>query len=284
MAGAIAGAVLAASGLLQPVTEQLPPGTVARVGTETIHKQDYLHLVNLMAEARRSPMNDGEKRRILDRLIEEKLLIQRGIELGLPWSESGVSKSLVNAMIDTIIAEAGTSVPTDKELENFLRENRDYFQPAPRLRVRQMVFRGENAAGRASLAYRRLQTENWQVVAANLADRSLPELPGSLLPQSKLRDYLGAELSARAMAIKPGAISEPVATAAGYSLLQVLGHEVAASPTLQQIRKQVLQEYQRRASDRALRDYLDKLREESSVVIDEDFLQQLTTPVTDTPG
>jgi parvulin-like peptidyl-prolyl isomerase len=275
VAGAAIGALLAASELLRPGLDVLPADAVAGIDGDTISKADYLYFLDSMNKERRSPLDKVARERVLDRLIEEQLLIRRGVEMGLPWSESTVRKALVSTVIDTVIAEASTALPDDNELQEFYSQNLDYFRPAPRLRAQRMAFRGEDAAQRARSAEERLDKESWSSVAAALSDPVLPELPAALLPASKLRDYLGAELTAEALRLSPGQHSAAIAETGGYSIVGVQGVEAGQAPPLHEIREQVLQEYRRRAEEAALRDYLEQLRAEFSISVDEAFLREL---------
>ena len=277
VAGAATGALLAASGILQPRPGTLPPDAVASVNGDIVLKSDYLYFLNLMNRERRTPLDQTGRQRLLDRLIEEKLLLRRSIELGLPWSDSDISKSMVSAMIDTIASDADTVVPDDADLQSFFEENRDYFRMGTRLRLRRMAFRGEDVHARALAARQRLDQESWQQVAA-LADPVLPELPAMMLPAGKVRDYIGGALTDAALSLKPDAISDILADDGGYSILWLLGMEPGRTPPLADIRHQVLQEYQRRAGEQALREYLEQLRGEAELSIDQAFIDQLDQP------
>jgi parvulin-like peptidyl-prolyl isomerase len=275
IAGALLGAVLAASGILEPARGQLGSGQVASVNGQAISKADYLGYLELLARDKRNPMSDADRRHVLERIIEEKLLIQRGLEIGLAHSDPSVRKSIVNAMIETTVSDTATAEPGAGELAAFYRDNSNYFASPATAQVRRMVFRGASAAERAQAAYRRLAAEDWSRVQADLADTDILSLPGSLLPLNKLRGYLGPTLTERALLLAPGDYSAPLADQAGYTIVQLLHLRKSEPQPLEKIRDQVLREYQRRAGDDALRSYLNELRGAADISIDEDFLKRL---------
>eukprot|EP00481_Brizalina_sp_1-RS-2013_P003034 TRINITY_DN8201_c0_g1_i1.p1 TRINITY_DN8201_c0_g1~~TRINITY_DN8201_c0_g1_i1.p1 ORF type:complete len:110 (+),score=7.49 TRINITY_DN8201_c0_g1_i1:174-503(+) len=85
--GAILGLLLAATGLLnQPV--QLDKTAAAIVNGKLISKQDYLNYLSLLAKDKRNPLTDNDRRHILNRMIEEQLLVARGIDIGLAESRT----------------------------------------------------------------------------------------------------------------------------------------------------------------------------------------------------
>jgi parvulin-like peptidyl-prolyl isomerase len=85
-------------------------------------------------------------------------------------------------------------------------------------------------------------------------------VPEVLLPPTKLREYLGPTLTLAALELEPGEISEPNSSPSGFSVLQMLDRTPESVPPFEEIRAQVRVEFRRRAGDRALREYLDRLR------------------------
>ena len=276
IAGALLGAVLAATGILESAPRAPAGDVLAQVNDELISKADYLAYLDLLARDKRNPMTAADRRHVLDRLIEEKLLLQRALEIGVPFSDPTVRKTIINAMIETVTSDNVSAAVDESELLQFYQQNQAYFAPPALAQVRRMVFRGDNAGTRAAAAAQSLQDGgDWQQVQAQLADTDILALPASLLPLNKLRGYLGPTLTQAALALPPGSNSDALKEQAGFSILQLLNLQTGTPPPLSQIRDRVLREYQRRAADQALRDYLDQLRAGAEVQIDESFLLQL---------
>ena len=62
-------------------------------------------------------------------------------------------------------------------------------------------------------------------------------------------------------------MSEPIRSGMGYHLLQLVERELPRTPELSEIGDQVRAEWVRRAGDRALREYLDGLRDQAEIAI-----------------
>lgn len=274
-AGALCGAVLAATGILENIGTSLPTNTLAQVNSATISKADYLGYLELLARDKRNPMRAEDRTHVLDRLIEEQLLIERGLEIGLATSDPSVRKAIVNAMIQSVISDSSTDEPTDQALTEFYKENSNYFAKPSRIQVRRLVFRGEDAEGRANKARQKLNKEDFSNVGKELADRDILSLPNALLPVGKLRSYIGPSLTELALSMKIGSFSAPFAEGHGYSILWLIDLQKAQIVPMVSIRKQIIREYQRRQGDEALGKYLSQLRNQASVVIDEDFIETM---------
>ncbi len=277
--GATLGLALAVGSLLSPgfgERSELPTNAVAAVNGEAVRVQDYERALAALATDRRNEVGEIEKRRILDRLIEEELLIQHAIELGLVRSDRRVRADLVSALIQSVVSEATTLEAPSAQIKAFYEENIDYFTQPGRVRTRQILVRfGEPRSAEAALEHareitRRLRAgEPFAEVKNELGDREVARLPDGLLPPTKLRDYLGPTAARTVLALEPGAVSDPVRTAGGLRVLQLLEREPERTPPLHEIQTEVLAEFRRQAGDRALRSYLDELRARAEIQLAE---------------
>jgi parvulin-like peptidyl-prolyl isomerase len=271
--GAVVGVAAAGAALLRTGADAgLPDGAVATVNGTAISADTYTRLVEGYEADTREPASPEMRRRMLDRLIEEELLVQRGLALGLAESDRRVRADIVQAMIRAAIAEAESETPTERELEAFYEEQRAHFTTPGRVRVEQLFVRVKDAEddsparARAELARAKLVAgEPPGDVRASLGDPELSPIPDALLPPAKLREYVGPTVLRVALEAPLGEWSRPVRSGAGYSVLRVVEREPAQTPPLAEIRAQVQAEWVRRGGDRALRRYLDELRAEADV-------------------
>ena len=96
--GALTGLLLAAFGLVEtgPSTKKsLPENVIARVGEHFILKERYLQILNDLATDKRTPLSADDRQFAFDRLIDEELLIMRGIELGFPETSPDEMHSVI---------------------------------------------------------------------------------------------------------------------------------------------------------------------------------------------
>ncbi|MGI9293475.1 MAG: peptidylprolyl isomerase, partial [Pseudomonadales bacterium] len=186
LAGTVAGIVLAATGMLEQSDKPPAEDIVAEVNDWTIRRDDYNNFLQLLARDKRNPLTEEDKRHVLDRMIEEKLLIQRGVEIGLIQSDPQVRKTIANAMINSVVTETSTLQPEEKELRNFFADNKSYFAKPARLRVQQLVFKKRAAKdevyARAKQAYEALQQGgSIAEVQQQYADQQILNIPNVLL-------------------------------------------------------------------------------------------------------
>src|SRR5262249_43593601 len=115
--GVTVGLLLAAVGALMPTTSNFSGNIVAWVNGKAITSHD-VELVLQRLNHDRAALPE-ERREALQRLIDQELLVQRGVEIGLLESDRTVRKALVMAMIDAIVADVLAKEPTEEELRAF---------------------------------------------------------------------------------------------------------------------------------------------------------------------
>jgi parvulin-like peptidyl-prolyl isomerase len=90
-----------------------------------------------------------------------------------------------------------------------------------------------------------------------------------MLPPSKVRDYVGPIILQSLEELAVGEWSEPIESGGGLYLARVIDREPRIIPAFEEVEDLVRQDLKRRRGDQALRDYLDDLRSQISVSINE---------------
>ena len=284
LAGAGFGLALASLGLLEDRrdTVPLPSEAAARVGERLIRHVDYQRVVAGVASDLRSPTDDAMRRRVLERMIDEELLVQRALELGLAVVDRRVRGELTSGLIDSIVAEVEGRPPSDRDVELHFDENIEFFTRPGRLRARTLFFStrrdGEDPRGGASSRVvrareRLLRGDAPDAVEESLADPQVSRLPDTLLPPSKVRDYTGPAVLSSLLDLSAGEWSEVLEAQAGFVLANVVDREPASVPELSEIEALVREDLERRRGDLALRRYLDDLRQQVPIAIDESIFE-----------
>lgn len=272
--GAALGLGLATYQLLVAPGDAAPlgRGIVARVEGTPIRAESYQRLLAALASDRRTPLSEADRRHVLDRMIEEELLVQYALALGLVTTDRRVRADLVTAVLGTINAGADTYAPDEAAIEAFYAENAEYFARPARVHVRRIFFAAgaepEAARARAREAAAALRSgEPFVAVRERLGDPVVAPVPDAPLPPAKLREYLGPSALDAALALEDGAVSDPIETPQGLHVLALIAKTRSATQPLATIRPQVMSEMKRREGDRRLRDRLDELRADADVVV-----------------
>ena len=276
-AGAAAGMALAVTSLMSsPGGGPLPTGLVARVNGVAIRAPEFERAVEALAADRRTPLTEADRRYVLDRLIDEELLVQYGLSLGLARSDRRIRGDFVTAVIAAQVASVDGAEPSDGEAREFFRENREFFSSPPRLWARSLWVRGEPARSpeaaraRAREAVERLRSgEAFDRVESELGDPLVAALPDAPLPPAKLREYVGPTALAAVARLTVGGVSEPVVGVGGVRVMVLVAREADTAPEFDEVEAEVRNEMKRRAGDTAIRRLLGELRAGGDVEVAE---------------
>ena len=279
MAGALAGLLIALIASAQTDGSTLvQAGAIARVNDVHIDRTEYATALQaLLADKTKAP-TAKDRVLVLNRLIEEELLVQRGIEIGLLEGDASVRKAVARAVIDFAMTRNAQKEISEDELRGFYAANIARFTPAARLQIERLFIRRSNDArndiARLDKVREALrQGQDFTQTAAKLGDAALPPLPRSLLPRKKMYDYLGPRLTEAASRLPSPSISDAIADGDGWHFLRIVRAEPGAPPAFKDIRPQILTALQRESDDIALVDYLTWLKERAAISLADDAPQ-----------
>ncbi len=267
--GATAGLLLAAVGLIEADPSraaEIPEGAVAVVNGRPILRADYERALSAVrADSRGERRSRAAEQGVLERLIEEELLVQRGVELELMERDRRVRADLSAAVIDLLVARGEQQAePSDTELREFYDDNLHRFVSPPLQQVEQRCVYGGDMEERAA------QLGTRWAAGQDLGDRAEPPaapLPAGWLPLAKLRQYLGDRAVRATVELPVGEVSEPLPVDGGLCLLRVIARRPGHARPFEEVRDQVRAAHRRDAGDRRLRRFLDERRASSQVAI-----------------
>jgi hypothetical protein len=229
----IAGLCLGMAASIQEVRlQRLAHGDAAAfVNGQPIMSDDVERALASMGADRRAALTQADRRKVLERLIEDELLAQRAVALGLPVSDPNARKVLIRGLIDSLVATA--PAPTGDELRRYYNANPGLFREADLISV---------------------APEGGPV-------RGLPATPMTI---DKLKDYLGGGAEALA-AVPVGGTAGPFSFAGQSFRVRVTARIGGGSPPFDQARDAVLTQYIAVRDGQRLRSYIDSLKRTAKI-------------------
>jgi len=278
--GAATGLAIATFGLLETRTgpQRLPMDVAAQVGERIIRQIDYERVLAGVEEDMRNPLDESARRSVLERMIDEELLVQRALELGLAVVDRRVRGELTAGLMDSIVGEADAEEASPREVAQHFEDNIDFFTRPGRLHAQTIFFSSRNDARRqdgsaferAERAGGRLRAgEDASEIESRLGNLQISPIPNGMLPPSKIRDYVGPIILQSLAELAVGEWSKPIESGGGIYLARVVDREPPIIPSLEEVEGLVRQDLRRRRGDQALRDYLDDLRSRTPVEVNE---------------
>jgi len=263
--GAALGLAAALWGALgQPGFGRPGRDAIATVDGVEVARADYERALGALAADKRSPLTTADARRALDRLVDEELLVSRGLELGLGTSDLAVRKALVDAMVQFAAAEAAGRKPDDEELREFYAGRPELARPDPQVRVRVVSFPSRDPAQVEAMRAALRSGASFEE-AARAAGADPVIVPDTRLPAGKVANYAGPAVRDAALTLAPGEVGGPVDVGGVPTFVFLLDKTAAEVPAFESVRELVAEEWRRRQAETALEHYLQGLRRSAKI-------------------
>ena len=231
---------------------------VAKIDNTYISKSKFENYLESIGESRKGGLLEKDIDMVLDKLIDEELLIQRAIDLGMLETDSQVRSVIIQKMIESILSEIDNLSYSDQDIKNFYNSNKDFFASSPKLQLVKLSF-DKPSLNSAKRAQEYILDGDF-VSAKKLARNDVIDLPNALLPATKVREYIGPRLTEIAMQLEPGSVSELITDIDSVHLLILLKKEVSVTQEFNEITEQVRNEFLKREGDKLFLEYLENLR------------------------
>jgi hypothetical protein len=271
LVGAALGIGLAVRGVVRSGREApgLPAGAVALVGDSPISRQALDDAVAADTESDPERRSDPEvRRRALERLVDERLLVQAALSLGLPTRDAKLREDLASAMRETVAGEA-VGQPPDDALRAYEQAHAAPYLRGGLLRVEALFFHGCDARDRARDASEELEPGQPMASAGAHADAPPIAVPAGPVSVEDLARSLGPEVAHAIDALEPGQLTGTVKVGDDLWVARLVARDGGRIAPLDEVRGSVLAAWRREDDARRLRRWLEERRKGTRVVVRE---------------
>ena len=234
-------------------------------------------LKNLQNTGRVEKISDEYKRNLLNRMIDEKLLLNIALDEKIYEHDSSARSYLTRAAIQRIVTRESARPITEDELRNFYEENQGFFTPNARASLGILQFsyaerNKEKALEAANRALARLRTgANIKALQNDFSAEPVFSYPGGMLPLFKIQEYLGPSLTTLVKGTEDGQIIGPLNSNSTWLVIKIYRVIKAPAPPFYSIRESVRSEFKKRRSDEALNKELQWYRKRARITIAEEL-------------
>jgi PPIC-type PPIASE domain len=279
--GIAVGLAVAALGVFRPAPRTLtsvPPGYVALVNQQGVLMSDFISQTESETQAPFAQTTPAERRKVLHEMIDEELLVQRGLTLGLPETTTEVRDTMAAAVNAQVVAPLLAIAPTDKQLRDFYDAHRAKYTTGGTMTVHDLVLHyggfqdADQTLAQAELdaaaAVYQLRSgtpidyieEHYGFVSAGAQDQ------GEQLDFAA-RIHLGSKLYPVAAALGDGEVSDPVVEKDGIHVIVMDHRDLPALASFPVVRNQVYSDYREAEFQRADAENLRILRAEAQILV-----------------
>ena len=261
MIGGLIGLVLAGYGVFEKTSDFnfQNQDAIALVNDVPIKNESYLRALDRYSSDSKNKMDDEDRAWVLQRLIEEELLVQRGFSLGMITSDNDVRGAIVRTLISSINTEAEAIVPEEEELINFYNNNKERFAYPATYSIEAWV---SKTMIDTQIAIKQLNNNG--SIEINKNTKRLENIPNGLLTLKKITEYLGPSIASELQPLSEGIAFSHYVNNRWY-IIQINQKNEESFAPIENIQIQLKNEYIRDQADKRLRAYIDNLKENASI-------------------
>lgn len=276
-----AGLVAAGFGLFRAAPKPrlvVPAGYVALVNQKGLLFNDFQAQVELETTKRFADATPAERSRVLREMINEELLVQRGVVLDLPETANEVRATMAVGVNGQVAAPVLAYEPTDAELRAFYDKSRQNYSTPGSMTLHDLVL-GVGGYENANQTAAQAQIDAAEAVYQLRSGASLDYVMAhfGFMPSGRsaageeldfaVKLHLGAKLYAVAATMRDGEVSDPLLDTDGVHIIVMQRHQFPQVADFTAVRDRVYLDYRTAESNRATSQNLRLLRSQASILL-----------------
>jgi hypothetical protein len=278
--GALLGLSIAGVGVFRAAPEilQVPPGYIALVNQKGILMSDFMAQTASLTGKPFEETTAAERSKTLHDMIDEELLVQRGMTLDLPETTTEVRDIMTAAVNAQVEAATKGSPPTDAQLQSFFDTHRLSYSTAGSMKVRDLVLHiggYQNADQSTAQAETDAAEAVYQLRSGVSVDHVMEHfgfVDSGRADSGEVLDFaaklhLGLKLFETANAMSDGEISEPIVDSDGVHVLLMEHRKPPRIADFASVRAKVYGDYMEAVAKHAREESLKILRKEAQVLL-----------------
>ena len=254
---------------------------VALVNDVVISEDQFLkYTSNLGADIQ--PEDDVEiLELLLERMIEEELLVQRGIELDLHKKDIGVRKEMIKQVIDFII-QVERNQTSEEDIRDFYNKNIGKYTPTQKIQFQSIYINSPNKESvllgtesdlktlqpKLSKLYDELKTKDFLQIKSIYDENNFFEIPEKLISIKDCNNLFGKSICNEVAFLKLDEVSQPIFFGNGYFIFKLVDYmkQEIDEEYYNEIKERIIFDYNNGLDDKKLKKYLKFLKDNSEII------------------
>jgi parvulin-like peptidyl-prolyl isomerase len=259
-AGATLGLVIAGIGLFTAAGTRVsgvPAEDVALINGRHILRSDFIAQTQVETALPFAQTTKEQRLKILNEMVDEELLVQRGLEVDLAASDPDVRAAEVAGVQLQVDADVLAQQPSDEQLEAYFTTHKDKYSAEGIMALRDLIIRPDESlsaeqagakAKEAAEAFRKGRDSD--DIAATFGLKDSGKLERGDLFDFAVKIKLSPVLYAAAEALSTRQAAGPIVEAGNVHLILMEKHDAGPVRSFAQVRDAVMQDYKKEEQTR----------------------------------
>ena len=218
---------------------------------------------------------------VLEKMIEEELLVQRGIELDLHKKDIGVRKEMIKQVIDFIIQVEKNQI-SEEDLKDFYNKNIGKYTPIQKIQFQSIYINSLNQESvllgtesdlktlqpKLLKLYDELDTKDFLDIKYSYDENNFFEVPDKLINIKDCNLLFGKSICNQIASLNIDEVSQPIFFDNGYFIFKLVDQikQEIDENYYNEIREKVIFDYNNGLDDEKLKNYLKYLKDNSEII------------------
>ena len=253
---------------------------IAKVNDQYINEDQFLKYAVTLGADFKADKDQELINLVLERMIEEELLVQRAIELKLHQQDIQVRKVLIEQIIEFIL-QLNNSNPSDDILQNYFKDNIGRYKSEVEFKIDAIFIKSQSQDSamlgsdydlqlhqdKLDTIQNYINTNDFKSAKKLFSNSQFLPIPEQLMKYKDCVKYLGPSNCKNIKEMSSGSISEPIFYNNGFYILQMneLKQTQINETNFSDFKEQVLFDYKNYQDDQSFLEYIDFLKSRASI-------------------
>ena len=202
---------------------------------------------------------------VLEKMIEEELLLQKGIELELHKFDIQIRKAIIQQVIDSVLLQ-NEEVVTEKELRAYYENNKNKYQLSKLIHL-DIIFLNSQREEDINLLFEAISTIGFAETKKQFHQELFFSIPDRLISIKDCIQLLGTNICKEIFELDLNDISNPIKYENGSLVIRIrnTSRDIVDNDLFNRLYDKILFDFKNSEDDKYFKDYIQYLKENANI-------------------
>ena len=202
---------------------------------------------------------------VLEKMIEEELLLQKGIELELHKFDIQIRKAIIQQVINSVLLQNEEEV-TEKELREYYENNKNKYQLNKLIHL-DIIFLNSQTEEDINLLLEAISTIGFSESKKQFHQELFFSIPDRLISIKDCNQLLGKNICKDVFRLNLNNISNPIRYESGFLIIKIrnTNSDIVNNDLFKKLYDKILFDFKNSEDDKYFKDYIQYLKENANI-------------------
>ena len=202
---------------------------------------------------------------VLEKMIEEELLLQKGIELELHKFDIQIRKAIIQQVINSVLLQNEEEV-TEKELREYYENNKNKYQLNKLIHL-DIIFLNSQTEEDINLLLEAISTIGFAESKKQFHQELFFSIPDRLISIKDCNQLLGKNICKDVFRLNLNNISNPIRYESGFLIIKIrnTNSDIVNNDLFKKLYDKILFDFKNSEDDKYFKDYIQYLKENANI-------------------